>query len=203
MVVDCRECGLKAEAHEVGGFDRMVGNGEPVVRFLLFSCLNCGAPVLVKRLNLGNPSGGDSWGKPCVLFPTAARRAGPNPPEEMRLMVEEAFAHYRAREYTIATALCRKALMAMASAFDVNASGLEVALHGMHERDLIDDRLLEWGDTLSITCIEGLEALRVPLARREAQDALEFTTAAMDQVFAKRHRVAIRGARRAALPAPQ
>jgi len=203
MVVDCRECGSKSEAHEAGSFDRIKGRDEPIVRFTLLSCLNCGAPILVKQFNLGRRPVGGPWGKPCMMFPAEERGATPNPPEEIRLMLEEAYAHCRATEYTIATDLCRKTLMAMAIACDVRAPQLETAIHGMRERDFIDDKLLEWWSTLSITCIEGLEALRVPLARSEAQDALEFTSAAVDHVFARGRRIAVHGTRRTALPAPQ
>jgi hypothetical protein len=188
VIVECQECRASVEAHEAGSFERFASGSEPSALFTLLSCLNCGAPILIKRLNLGNLVKGDKWDRPRRLFPAGELHVNPNAPVNVKLLFEEASAYHRAREYTTAFAMCRKTLMEVAAIRKLKATSLGGALCAMRDADLIDDRLFEWWTSLPFAGADGKEIFRLPLSKSEAEDALEFTAAFLDYIFSYRDR---------------
>jgi len=190
MIIDCQECHQRVEAHEAGSFERVSGAIEPRTLITLLSCLNCGAPILVKRVIHGSVDDGEKWDDPQRLFPVRIDGANPNTPKEVLSAFAEANMSCDEQDYTNALTMCRKALLNMAEAHEITNQPLGIAMRSMRELGVIDDWLLEWWDSLPAATNEGVVIrLRKP-TRREIIDILEFTSATMDYLFSCRRRFA-------------
>lgn len=92
---------------------------------------------------------GDIWDSaPTVLYPQPDLRENAKAPPEIRAAADEGIKCYRARAYTAAAIMCRKALEGVCDAHGVKERNLDTSLKKTLEKDLIDKRLYEWSDQL-------------------------------------------------------
>jgi hypothetical protein len=188
MIVECTTCRAYVEAKECGGFDYGRHEGVPPGRYAFLCCNKCRSPILVRMDNIGNMADGDIWDTPNRIYPTEGEQANPNAPKEIRTAFEEARACYRARSYTAAAIMCRKALEGVCGAHGVNERNLGGALRKMKEQGLIDERLFEWSDTLRVAGNEAAHGVGAATSEADARDILEFTNAILDYLFSYRDR---------------
>ncbi|HLH93951.1 MAG TPA: DUF4145 domain-containing protein [Xanthobacteraceae bacterium] len=188
MIVECLTCRCHVEATQRGGFERLSDGSGPSTLYTLLACTQCGHPILVRQSNIGNMVEGDKWDTPYPLFPPSDLRVNPNAPPEIQAAFEEACACYRARAYTASAIMCRKTLEGLCEAHGVKQNALAASLKKMREKNMIDERLFEWSDTLRVAGNEAAHGVGRSISQPDAKDILEFTNAILDYLFSFRDR---------------
>lgn len=200
MIVECVNCRAYVEAAEHGAFEYLRRGDDPSGRFVLLSCNNCGAPMLVRQVNIGNMAEGNVWDTPIRLYPKEGHGTNANAPREIQTAFEEARACYRARAYTAAAIMCRKTLEGICAVHGVHERTLVKSLNEMKDLGLIDDRLFEWSDMLRVAGNEAAHGVGTGVSEADARDILEFTNAILDYLFSYRDRFEQFKKRRASAP---
>ncbi len=123
---------------------------------------------------------------PVVLYPQSDLRVNPKAPPVIRAAAEEDINCYRARAYTAAAIMCRKTLEGVCEAHGVKERTLAASLQTMLDMDLIDKRLYEWSDQLTLIGNEAAHGVGVVSSAQNARDGLDFTIGIIDYLFSYR-----------------
>jgi len=108
-------------------------------------------------------------------------------PKAIREAFGEARTCIRAKAFTAAAIMCRKALEGICSAHGVKSSGsLAAQLKKLKEDGVIENRLFEWAEALRTMGNEAAHGVKLVVSREDANDTLEFTEALIEYVFTYR-----------------
>ena len=193
MLIDCTHCQarvngevLKLDAH----YESEPGDDYPTAgyRVGLLNCPEC-RHILVAHQILLKPGGFDAMGDPDEW--SGAVRVWPDPvsqlamsiPESVRACLLEAHKCLHATAYTACVAMSGRAIEAMCRHFGTKREMLFEGLKELHEREVIDKRLYEWGDELRKHRNLAAHASGVKFNLVDAKDVYDFSTAICDYVF--------------------
>ena len=180
MILDCGNCGALVEAAVVESYWDSDPSENPANRYTLFRCPKCSRPFLVQTEE-------DGYESQVVLYPQT-ERVNPGLPRPLQVAFSEAQSCFRAKAYTAAAIMCRKALEGICVAHEAKARGLVAQLRELKERGIIEHRLYEWADALRISGNEAAHDVAVTVSHDDARDILEFTNALLEYVFTFRDR---------------
>lgn len=187
LIVDCPHCetsvaaGLIAEAedHSDEDFD---------FKYQLVSCPRCGEVLLTVREHVQVGDDEWEWDKPVRVYPPRDKTLSYQVPASIRDAFDEATRCFRARCFTAATIMCRKALEGVVQERGSKERNLSASLKELHQTGVIDDRLFEWSELLRVTGNDAAHGVDVQVPREDAEDALHFTEAIADYIFVFRAR---------------
>jgi hypothetical protein len=188
MIVECTHCRSHVQARIHGSYQKLSDGTGPSHLLSMLSCDQCRNPILIRQANIGNMAEGDKWDTPFQLFPSLDARINPNAPRDIQSAFEEACACYRAQAYTASAIMCRKTLEGICEAHGIKAGSLAKSLSAMRDKELIDNRLYEWSDSLRLAGNEAAHGVGLSIGQADARDILEFINAILDYIFSYRDR---------------
>jgi hypothetical protein len=189
MLIDCPHCQARVD----GKILQQAGHHEPVAwpdsyQIALLRCPEC-AHLLGGEQFLELPEGyehDDSkevWGGIHRVWPEPISHLPHAIPESIRACLLEARKCLQATAYTACVAMSGRAIEAMCGHFGTKKKMLFEGLKELHEREIIDKRLYEWGDELRKHRNLAAHATDAKFALVDAKDLYDFSTAICDYVF--------------------
>jgi hypothetical protein len=154
------------------------------MEYALLQCQRCGLACLQTRDDYG---GGFSLYEPTIVYP-APRRLSYAIPESLRREWEEAQACFDAKAFTACVVMVRRTLEGTCQEQGVQERTLAESLKELRNRGLIDGALAEWADALRVLGNEGAHYTGRGVAREDAEDALSFAEAFLDNLYVLRKR---------------
>src|ERR1035437_6306947 len=200
MVIDCPSCRARVTGRIVGSLEVMpprvdgVEDLEELVadpartawadRVTWVECPTCREGIVVRQFRKPLE---DGWMEPYRIWADPERCPFEPIPESVRSSLQEARRCLSCGAYTASVAMTGRALEAIARHFhagpDPSRLMLGPGLNELHERKVIDDRLLQWGKELHEHRNLAAHASDASFARRDAQDLLDFALAICDYAF--------------------
>jgi Domain of unknown function (DUF4145) len=167
--------------------------------WLLLQCSECRWPSLQSRQDYGDGFGKD---EPLIVYPSAPRLSL-EVPAPLRREFDEAQSCFSAKAYGATVVMVRRLLEGTCQENNVNVRQLRLdgALRKLREEGLIDDTLAEWANALRVLGNEGAHYTGKEVPRDDAEDALAFAEALLENIYILRKRFLVfaerRGKRRA------
>jgi hypothetical protein len=171
-------CG-KAHWH---GFD---GSQGPPAEWTLVQCDRCLRPTLQVREDFGRGFAEDH--NPATLYPVP-QRLSRSVPAGLRREWEEAQTCFRAKAYAACVVMVRRTLEGTCADQGVNEKTLARNLKKLAADGLIDETLAQWADAMRIAGNKGAHFTGQPVPREDAEDALAFAEALLDNIYVLRTR---------------
>jgi hypothetical protein len=186
MLIDCTHCHARVDAEILEAVEYIDEIPFESYRIALLRCPQC------QHLLVGSqdPSAYDE--RDCPVEWSLASRVWPEPgsdrvamsiPASIRIGLLEAYKCFNAGAYTACVAMSGRAIEAMCRHFSTKKETLFDGLKELHERQIIDARLYQWGDELRKHRNLAAHASDVQFALNDAKDLYDFATAICDYVF--------------------
>jgi hypothetical protein len=182
MPVSCPHCEEAVLATVVGEIEYYDPEEGPPARYSLVQCSRKGHAILVQQEDYG-PGAGFDEDRPYRLYPPQHRIIDPAVPNPLREEHDQALRCFEAKIYTAAVVMVGRTLEGVCAEHGVNERNLQRSLEVMHQRGLIDARLLEWAQALRVLRNEGAHYTGTQVNRADAEDALAFAQAVLDYVY--------------------
>lgn len=120
---------------------------------------------------------------PVRVLPPRDAGLSPSAPAPLHRAYGEAQRCFRAKAYTAAAIMCRKALEGVCQEQKAKGRNLMASLKELRDRGVIDTRLYEWSDALRITGNDAAHGVDFIVSREDAEDVLGFTEAIIEYIF--------------------
>lgn len=178
--VTCHYCDRGVTATEAGRVEDHDPEHGPPSLVTLVRCDQCGQALVFVQEDYGRDEG---WDDMFRVWPGAERQLSFAVPSALRDEHEEARACFQAKAYTAAAVMVRRTLEGVCAEHGVKERTLARALQAMHDKDLLDRRLLEWAEALRVLGNAGAHYTAERVKREDAQDALAFAEALLDYLY--------------------
>lgn len=199
--VQCGHCMTTSSVEPRAGYGRTRA-GELTARYELCECPNCLQPVLLSMAEVGEEDGVVEYSVPAMLYPARAA-ADPAWPKKVSQRYTEAETCLRSGTFNAAAVMCRRTMEQVCLELGVNEKTLVKSLEKLRQLGAMDDRLLQWANSLRAVGNVGAHAGSEDVSREDASDVLEFARALIDYVFTFHQRFkAFKDRRASTTPAP-
>ncbi len=186
IFIECPFCNDKNEGEIIGTNLEDVNPEDdiPYTTISLVRCKKCRKAILlkdelqpIKDTDEWACSGDERlWPSPEFIFDNAI-------PANIRKSLEEAYRCYKVRAYDACAVMCGKALEAVGKEYKVESDTLDKILKELKEKEIIDKRIVEWGDALRRIRNIGAHASTAEITNQDAVDLLEFIKAICEYIF--------------------
>ncbi|MEU6725952.1 DUF4145 domain-containing protein [Nonomuraea wenchangensis] len=159
------------------------------IRLAIATCNYCSAPMVLHQELIWDDYREEETVRSTranVVWPITDQRSMVRSiliPEELRREHQEAQRCFNADAYTATVVMVRRALEGVCSQHKITATSLVRALEEMESQGLIEGRLLEWAQELRVLGNQAAHFTGRPVARQDAQDALELLDALLDYLY--------------------
>jgi hypothetical protein len=123
------------------------------------------------------------WSSSTRVYPAPRRVLRFGIPKIVASSMNEAEKCMHAGAYVAATAMSGRALEAICRHFNTSGSYLGKGLKELREKEVIDNKLYEWGEELREQRNMAAHATDIEIPYQDAKDVLAFTYAIIDYVF--------------------
>jgi hypothetical protein len=182
MLVECLDCEKPVIGDPCGYVIWRPDDDVPSGRFTLLACRDQGHPLLVLQVDYGDDGRFDD-DDPIRVYPPRDPPLSSEVPEQLRQIHEEARRCFHARAYTAVAVMSGRTLEGACALHGVKGNNLQSSLAKMKELGLIDGRLWEWAQTLRGVRNSAAHFNNDMIARRDAEDALAFNEALLDNLY--------------------
>jgi hypothetical protein len=124
---------------------------------------------------------------PHFAYP-ATRKLSNEIPESLRREFEEAQSCYNAKAFTASVVMVRRTLEGISKDSGISERSLMQAVKKMKDAGLMDTTLAEWADGLRVLGNQGAHFTGTRVSQEDANDALAFAEALLDQIYVLRRR---------------
>ncbi len=146
----------------------------------LLQCSQCKAVSVDCRHDYGD---GFDRDEPEILYPSP-RRLSLLVPESLRREFEEAQSCFSAKAYAATVVMVRRVLEGTCHENNVTECILAKGLEKLRENNLIDGTIADWANALRVLGNEGAHYTGRHVPRDDAEDALAFTEALLEHIYA-------------------
>jgi hypothetical protein len=189
---ECKRCG-KVVATRVSSYSRTVEDDDPAIpkyeeEFIFAKCSHCAGPLLLRQDDELFSQHGPL--EPVLVYPEARRELDIDLlPTAVYNALTEATKCFEAGLYRAANVMCRGALECLCTHL-LNQPGWRLlqSLGELHNRGIIDDRLLEWAKSLHLEGNRAAHDYEEKVTAQDAEDVLTFTQAIVDYTVVIRSR---------------
>lgn len=184
LLVDCSNCQASVGGTVVGSHEQYdEGAIEFKVRYALVTCPLCNHCVTVMQTREYDSEGTMDWDSRSErVWPDGESKLHNSIPRVVQFSLIEAQRCFRARAYCACAVMCGRAIEGMCRAHDCKGNlseGLKILL----DKNVIDDRLFEWGDSLRKERNIGAHATGIETSAMDARDSLDFAFAICEYVY--------------------
>ena len=185
MLINCPYCRSRVDAKVHGERDYHNPEEDPYpYKVAVLSCPSYGNTLVGIQENEYDPhQNACFWSNATRPWPSPGKLISWLIPDTLRDSLQEADRCFRAGAYTACAAMCGRAREAMCIHHKASSSDLAVGLQELKERDIIDSRLLKWGEELRKIRNISVHATGEIVSQEDANDILEFVHAIADYVF--------------------
>ena len=177
LAVICQACGYPSSAYVAG---KITGEGDDEdgpFELSLIRCEFCDSPSLVRQDE-------DSEAAPVEVWPTSQRTLHEGIPGGVREGVIEARKCFEAGAFLATAVMVRRAIEGFCADQGANHKTLHRSLRELVQRNVIDERLLEWADGLRVLGNVGAHFTdHAAVSKQDASDALDLVEAMLDYVY--------------------
>jgi hypothetical protein len=189
MFTDCPWCNNRVDAFEAGRHERDASNDEPETRTRLLACPVCGNAHLILEVRTGGECPDPAFDEddegfwwPRRIYPDNFIPFMPEVPKQVLEYLAEAEKCLRAGSEDACAVMTGRAVEAVCRHFGAGGS-LWPALAELHDRKIIDGRLLNWGKIIKDERNKAAHAGGEPVSHTTAHDLLDFAVAICQYVF--------------------
>jgi len=187
ITLDCPNCRTRSRA-EIAGTVEYDGRQEDAsVRVMLARCPGCSYPLVgYQHDNAVDEYGRECWSDLERVWPRPHANVSDSIPPKIADSLSEARKCLAATAYTASVAMTGRALEAIGRHFHTKGKPqlmLGEALHELHQNEIIDKRLYEWGNELKNNRNLAAHASDQMFDRQDAEDLFNFVTAICEYVF--------------------
>ncbi len=193
MLIDCPRCEAIVDAKVLSSYDVFRDGDDFATRYSFAKCPQCARPLLAVE----DVYGPDYADDPIRLYPARDMHLSSAVPNAIAEAYSEARSCFRAKAYTAAAIMCRKALQGICHFHGIRKRTLQASLLELKKQEVIESRLYEWADALRISGNEAAHDVSVTVSRDDAADIMEFTRALLEYVYTYREKFEAFKARRA------
>jgi hypothetical protein len=175
----CYYCDRAVNATEVGSVEERNAEHGPPYFITLTRCDQCGQALVFSQeeyVDLG-------WSDMTRVWPGAVRPLSSEVPKPLRAEHGEARKCLDAKAYTAAVVMVRRTIEGVCAEQGVRERTLSRSLEKMREKDLLDQRLLDWAQALKVLGNEGAHYTGAQVTREDALDALALAEALLDYLY--------------------
>ncbi len=183
LIIECPDCAAKVSAKVIALKDDFPDEVGAPTQLYFLECSSC------NRVLLGYSemvrTGPEDWDfdRPVRLWPSPKKRTSWKLPLSVRDSIDEATKCIDAKAYSACAVMCGKALESVCKEHGIKDWQLHKGLVELKEKEIIDGRLFEWGETLRKSRNLGAHASGVSISSDDAKDILDFTIAICDYVY--------------------
>jgi hypothetical protein len=177
LMAVCPNCKQPVAAMEDRSVSFYDGEGPPC-RATLMCCEGCQEPFVVLQELLN----GRDWDQPDLLWPNTTKALHQAIPMKIRKEFAEATQCFQAGQYTATAVMVRRVIEGVCRSHNATGTPFK-ALNDLHERGLIDKRLLEWAHGLRALGNDGAHFGGKPITRQDAEDALTLAEAVLNYMY--------------------
>ena len=152
-------------------------------RYSLALCTGCDVPFVAVEYEEEVDGPYSAFSAPIVVWPSRHRELSMSIPAGVRGVLEEARTCFGAKAFSAAVVMVRRTLEGLCQDLGVQGQNLHQALRTLADRRLLDDRLIEWAQSLKAIGNVGAHYSAETISRLDAQDALELAEAILDYVY--------------------
>lgn len=171
----CEACQQTIAVPSLSSYNSVDDEGPPV-SYYFGRCPACARPIVMGREHYSGES--DDW----QVYP-ALTKLDLAVPERIRTSFEEARQCLRARAFTAAVIMCRRAIEASCAHLGEGQGNLKSKLAALHSRKVLDERLFAWADALRDVGNDAAHGAEYIASAEEARDATEFARAFLENLF--------------------
>jgi hypothetical protein len=183
MIIECPQCESKVDGIEKGE----VADNDPEYPFpckrVLVQCPICNSALLgiTEKIQVGN----DQWEWESLhrLWPPQESNVDQVIPEIASISLVEAKLCFKAKAYSACAVMCGRTIEGLCMYHKTKGKTLASGLKELREKDIIDNRLFEWGEELRRHRNIGAHATADKISKEDARDLLDFSTAMCEYVF--------------------
>jgi Domain of unknown function (DUF4145) len=176
----CYYCDRAVNATEVGSVEERNPEHGPPYLITLTCCDQCGQALVFSQEEYGVDLG---WSDMTRVWPGAVRPLSSAVPQPLRAEHGEARRCLDAKAYTAAVVMVRRTIEGVRAEHGVRERTLSRSLEKMREKDLLDQRLLDWAQALKVLGNEGAHYTGAQVSREDALDALALAEALLDYLY--------------------
>ncbi len=188
----CSECKQHVDGKEHGWFEEEDDYGNGVTRYTLLECPRCSSALLARHLarytyHQADYQQGGPWSATRTLYPgEPAQPFGASVPRAIITSYQEAHdVFHKARSNTAAAIMCRRTLEGICAHFGTKSRDkLPNKLQKLKTEGVIDEKMFNWADqVLRELGNDAAHDVGQTISREDAQAALDFTRALIEQLF--------------------
>jgi hypothetical protein len=188
LTIECTHCDAVVNAeilaeHETTTFEEATLMDVPDTCTTLVVCPSCHEALVARSRWLGEGDEGEVWSKVQRVWPRPERDSASTIPPIVRVSLDEAQRCFRAAAYTACVVMSGRALEGVCRHFQTKSDKLYQGLAELLERQLIDQRLLLWGEQLRKHRNLAAHPTEHKFATEDATDLLDFANAICEYVF--------------------
>jgi hypothetical protein len=183
MIIECPGCESRVDARIIAQKEYELLKGLDTFIIYFLECPAC-TDCLVGNSEYGELNDGQ-WGymRPTRLWPEPIEALHSSIPVLTRSSLEEARKCFGAQAYSACAVMCGKALEAICAAYKTKSKNLGAGLQELKQKQIIDQRLFDWGEALREKRNIGAHANADHISRDDARDVLDFAAAFCEYVF--------------------
>ncbi|MFC3745728.1 DUF4145 domain-containing protein [Paenibacillus sp. GCM10012306] len=188
MIVECPYCASKVDGIVRGEHETFGEYEDHPTKRVLLECPICKSSLLARTeyWQIGHDE--FEWSHAVRLWPEPRRELSWDLPETVSFSLNEAEKCFKGSAYLACAVMCGRAVEGICKDFDTKSSNIAGGLKELLEREIIDKRIYEWGNTLRIHRNVGAHASDVMINKVDASDLLDFAIAICDYVYVLRNK---------------
>lgn len=180
IIIECPSCKTKVTGKILGKHQEM--RYEPPFRVVLLECPICKDAILAHQ-NLSLIENDFEWSNTIRLWPDPEKHIARNIPALVRNSLKEAEKCYDCGAYNACAVMCGKVLESICSVQGIKNKILAGGLKELLDKQVIDKRIYEWGETLRKHRNIGAHVTEESISKKDAEDLLDFVNAICDYIF--------------------
>lgn len=182
MVVECPYCEARTDAKLVASHIDPPCEDSPFPHKVSFlSCPNCDQALVAGQSESFDLDA--DWEEPVRIWPSPDKHLSSIIPEIVRTSLEEANKCFKATAFSACAVMCGRALEGICRHYKTKSEYLAGGLKELHEKEVIDGRLITWSNALRFSRNIGAHATGDTVSKDEARDLLLFANAICEYVF--------------------
>lgn len=177
LAVICRACGYPSSAYVAGKISSEDDDEHGPFELSLIRCEFCNSPSFVRQDDASEAA-------PVEVWPTSQRTLHEGIPRAVRAGVIEARKCFEAGAFLATAVMVRRAIEGLCADQGAKHKTLHRSLRELVQRNVIDERLLEWADGLRALGNVGAHFTdQAAVSKQDASDALDLIEAMLDYVY--------------------
>jgi len=183
MIIECCYCESKVDCKELAKHDSYSPEEPGTYRVTLLECPICKNALLAGQFEIETGPSTFKWEKAKRLWPEPPLLLDWRIPRNIRESLEEASNCFKIRAYNACAVMCGRALEGICKNKLKESRDLGHDLKEMHNENIIDSRIFEWGEALREKRNIGAHRDIIDIDEKTAKYVLDFTYVICEYIY--------------------